>query len=437
MDTIKIDGQDYEVEFKLYNADNQEILFSKSSIRGMTLVESIFDVFMTGTISIANAYDLIESDYLFRGDGRDKFIISFKPKDSKDEDGFYREFYIIDDSETVNPNVRSENIKTLNLVEISSLKFTETIPFGKFYQGNVGDILKEVFKEILGEDAVDNDNWEKGDFTYDISPPLTWRYIDLIYNLMQVFYAKDGDLYTKGFVLYDKKTKKYQFKLISKIFEDNKKLLQEAFFIGDNAYKQTSINPYNPPAEAEIGPYAGVLRNIGYSTPLYGWNTDYFLNYLVFGYDKVLGVFNIRKLTLDSLKEKWKTKFVDVFKTMSGKPKPFIVTNRTTKKRFKQVKLPYTIDDNVKLVEADIYNTLTFYNLQCSFVNIGDTRRSAGKFIDIIKANDEVNKGDAKLIGRWIVTELKHVFFGDLYFNEFSCTKTYVGPDSNIDNDAE
>jgi hypothetical protein len=433
----KINDIEYEVEFELSNADDQKLSFTKSAIRGMTLIDSIFNPFMTGTISIANPYDFLENEYMFRGDGRDKFKLSFKPKSGKDDEKIERTFYVLDDADEVNLSVRSENIKTLILAEDSSLPFVDNIPFAKKYTGLVGDILKEIFIELLGEDSVDQDNWESGDFYYDVAPPLSYRYIDLIYTLMQVYYAKDGDLHVKGLILFDPVKKKYTLQLISKIFEDNKKNLQEGFALGDLSEKIETANPNNPPAEAETGEYIGPMKNLGYSTPLFGWNSDFFINYLVFGYDKLLGVHNIRKLSIDDLKEKWKTKFVDVFKSVGGKPKPFLVSNKRTKDKFKNYKLPYPIGDSVKLVESEIYNALTFYNLQATFTNIGDTRRSMGKFIDIFKTKDQTFKSDEKILGRWLVTQVKHTFFGDLYQNELTCCKTYVGPESKINMEAD
>ncbi len=342
----KINDIDYEVEFELSNADDQKLSFTKSAIRGMTLVDSIFNPFMNGTLSIANPYDFMENEYLFRGDGRDKFKILFKPKDGKEDEAFEREFYVVDDMNDINPLVRSENMKTLVLTETNSLPFSDNIPFAKRYTGKVGDILKDIFTELLGEELVDSDNWESGDFDYDFSPPLSYRYLDLVYDLMQIYYAKDGDLYVKGLILFDRKKKKYTLQLISKIFEDNKKNLQEGFALGDLSDTIETANPNNPPAEAETGQYIGPMKNLGYSTPLYGWNGDFFINYLVFGYDKILGVHKIRKLSIEDLKEKWKSKFVEVFKAIAGKPKPFLVSNKKTKNKFKNYKLPYPVEDN-------------------------------------------------------------------------------------------
>jgi len=94
------------------------------------------------------------------------------------------------------------------------------------------------------------------------------------------------------------------------------------------------------------------------------------------------------------------------------------------------------VEDGVKMVEAEIHNALVFYNLQASFTNIGDTKRESGKFIDIFSTrNAEKMKSDEKLLGRWYLTEVRHVFFGDIYTNQLFMTKTYIGPDSKIKED--
>jgi len=77
-------------------------------------------------------------------------------------------------------------------------------------------------------------------------------------------------------------------------------------------------------------------------------------------------------------------------------------------------------------------SNLTFFNLQLSIDNIGDTYRKAGKFIDVFKRNDVEEICDKKLLGRWFVTKVRHMFLKDKYYNILSCIKTCVGPDSNV-----
>jgi|TARA_R110002110_G_scaffold148108_2_gene339112 hypothetical protein len=441
---FKINDIDYECEFKLSNPDDQEISFTKSAIRGMTLVDNVFDPFMSGTVSIANPYDFIENDYFVRGDGRDEFLIKFKPKDTSKStdpknDKYDHTFIIVNDSDTSNPMVRSENIKTFSLISKDSIPFTDTSPYAITYSGKIGAILKEIFKEVLGDDRVDEDNWEDGDFEIsEYTPPATFRYIDTIQELMRAYYAKDEEIYVKGFIRFDKETDKFRLDLLSKIYSDNDKNTIEAFAVGDLVTDIGFDNENNPPSGPPVGEYIGGLRNLGYSTPLYSWTSDYFINSLVFGYDSILGQQKIRKIKFDDIKEKWKKKFVDPFKA-SGKVKPFAIKNKTTDKRFKRFSYPYNVDDSVKMVEAEIHNALTFYNLQSSFSNIGSTVRQAGKFIDIFspKKNGPKLKSEQKILGRWYVTEVRHIFFADLYTNEVYCTKTYIGPKAKIQEDVE
>lgn len=428
---FKINGIDYEFECELSNSDNQKISFTKSSIRGMTIIDNIFDPFSSGSVSIANPYDYIENEYLLRGDGRDKMSIKFKPVDGKDSVEFNQKFVIINDSTSGTASVRSENIKTFALIHEDAIRFSDQTPYNKSYSGKIGKILRDIFIEVLGEDRVDKDNWEDGELELTYSAPLSYRYVDMIHYLMRIYYAKDGDLNVKGFINLDHKKNKYNLILLSKTFSDNSKLLLEAFSLGDLTHNIQTSNPNNPPPEAKTSEYIAQIKNVGYSTPLYAWNNDFFVNSLVFGYDHISGIHSIRKLKILDIKDKWKTKFVDVFKSLGGKPKPFVITNNSTNKKFKQYRLPYNINDNVGIVEAELYNALTFYNLHCVFRNIGNSDRDSGKFIDIYKTNDTLLKSDEKLLGRWFITEIRHIFYGDIYHNEFLCTKTYVGPNSN------
>lgn len=435
-EVYKINDIEFECEFKLSNPDKQEVSFTKSAIRGMTLSDNVFDPFMSGTISIANPYDFIEKDYFLRGDGRDEFLIKFKPKDATDKlDKFEQTFVIIDDSDMVNPVVRSENIKTFTLIAKEAIAFSDQIPYGKIYSGKVGAILKDTFKEVLGEDKVDNDHWEEGDFIIDnYIPPSTFRYIDVMRYFIKLYYAKDGDIYVKGFISHDDETGKFRLDLLSKIFAENNKNTIEAFALGDLTDKIDTNNPNNPPSGPPVGEYIGAMKNLGYSTPFYGWTSDYFINSLVFGYDNILGEHKILKIKFEDIKKKWQKKFVDVFKSISGAPKPFAIKNNSTDEKFKRYKFPYPVEDGVKMVESDIHNSLTFYNLQASFSNIGNTLRRSGKFVDIFSTRgDQKLKSDEKILGRWYVTEVRHIFFADLYTNQLFCCKSYIGPQSVID----
>jgi hypothetical protein len=436
-DIYKINDVNYFCEFKLKNSDDQEVKFTKSSVRGLTIVDNFFNPFFGGTIGIANPYDLIEDTYLLRGDGRDVLDIKIHPEDYP-EDIIEKSFILIDDTNFGNPQVRSENIKKFDLIQKEALPFMEKIPYNRTYSGKIGDIIKDIFIELLGEEIVDEDNWESGDFVITYRPPLTFRYMDLLFYLLRHFYAKDDEIHTKGFISQDHKNKKFQLKLLSKIFKENSDNIMEVFSFSDLTNSSNTFNPNNPPPDdTDISFFNNGLKNFAYSTPLYSWNNDYFLNNIVHAYDPILGKHDMAILRLSDLKEKWSKNFVDVFSSVGGKTNPFLVTNKISNTKYKHYRSPYDINNTVKMVEAESYNILTFYNLQCMFSNLGGSYRNAGKFLDLVKTGDTIQKNDEKILGRWFVTEIRHLFLGDGYTNEFSCCKTYVGPQSRIKDDAE
>lgn len=436
MESYKINDVIYKCEFKLKNPDGQEVEFTKSALRGLTIVDNIFNPFIYGSVAIANPYDLVEGSYLLRGDGRDVFSLEMYPEDKPKEKLKY-EFILTNEENYGNPEVRSENIKKFTMIHKDALPFMDTIPYGKSFTGKIGDILKDVFKELLGDDIVDEEEWQSGDFQLTYHPPLSFRYIDLIYYMLKHYYAQDGDIYVKGFIHFNDEIGKYQLRLISKIFEKNKDNVMEAFTLSDFADLGDSSNPNNPPPDAEVSEYNNGIKNIGYSTPMYSINNDFFINTIVHGYDPILGIHKTRIKKLEDLEKKWEKKFVKSFKSIGGEPKPFIVKNNNTKQKFRNFRSPYPVEDSEKMVEAETYNTLTFYNLQAIFANLGSMNRSGSKFIDIVKVGEDRQKSDEKLLGRWFVQELRHVFLGDGYTNEFVCCKTYVGPQTNIDENAK
>ena len=436
---FKINGNDYDCDFTLVNSDDQKIEFTKSAFRGMTIEDDIFGPFTKATVSIANPFDKIEDDYFFRGDGRDVLTIKFSPTDGGDIKPVDYEFIVVGDEDHINPNTRSENIKTLSLIETNARPFLEQIPYGKQFSGLVGDIIKDIFKDLLGDEAVNENEWESGAFQMTYTPPVTWRYMDLLNYMLQHFYAVDGEIKSKAMLFYEPEHKRYIFGLISKIFENNKKLTKEAVGLTqliaiDDA---SSENENNPPDGPTVQIFTGQLHNIGYSTPFYNISNNVMVSSLVHGYDPILGKHQIQKIDIKELRKKWKTKFVDPFKAIGGKVKPSLFFNNQTDKKFKIYNLPYQLKDNVGLVESDMINSLIFYNLQATFRNIGNTDRRSGNFIDIFTASKELTKSNEKIVGRWFVTSVKHIFFAESYSNEFSCCKTYVGPSNNVKEDVE
>jgi len=432
VNTYEINGVEYEFEAILKCGDD-ELSINKNAIKRMELRDCIFDPFSRGNIVLANSYDLLEEDILIRGDGSEILSIKFKPKEDNDNIQQYtHSFSILDGANFGNPNTRGNNLRYYELMDIDLLPFNWLIPYNKEYRGSVGDILKEIFIEVLGEDFVNEDEWESGDFKLSYIPPAHFRYIDLLHYMMRHFCVGDGDIFVKGFI-YKNGDDKYELKSVSKIYSENVDLVADAFIISDIGGDGDTINSNNPPPEAEYSIYNNQLRNFQVSTPLYNWNSNYFLSYLIHGYDPIMGTHKMVKIGVNDLIDRWSPLFVDVFKTILDKPKAFLPISELSEKTFKRISTPYPIEWFVRLAEAEISNTLIFYNLQCSFESRGVGGRKAGTFFDVVKTGKEEIQGDSKAIGRWFLTEVVHQFTESSYINVLYGCKTYAGPKAKID----
>jgi len=98
-----VDQQNYIFKTLLFNPDSNVSVLSKSSIRNITIKDSIMDPFLKGSLTILNNGESLErlatpknvkefdanSDllkgYTYRGDGRDLFYLEIVPVENVDE----------------------------------------------------------------------------------------------------------------------------------------------------------------------------------------------------------------------------------------------------------------------------------------------------------------------------------------------------------------
>lgn len=473
----EIGGQKYTYKFVLYcpplasedseNSQNR-ISFDHTAIKVLDITENLFEPFVDGMVIIANPYNYIDSLYSVRGDGTDVFRVKLRPVITPTVDGgsinnqladceIDYEFVVTSEDNIVDEGSRAGNLKVYALRDRNAAILNEEFAHAKRFRGKCGDIIKQILTDKLGADKV-GPIFEPGDLEINkypehIIPGASFRYMDALKYLLRYYYYKDGDTYVKGFLDFNRQDKKYELKPIStEYYAKNKNTVIESFDVGQVVYDKNIafINDNNP---IDIAPsfskYVGVLTNSNLTTPMVDYSNSYFMNALVSGYDSVLGEFGLREIRIEELKDKWKTRFVDCFTVMQGQPKPHLNLNKLKKeKEFKLYTSPYRVEDTAHMVEAEMINSFNFYNLQLIVSVVGQTFRTSGKFIDVIKAEptatdfnrpaqditsksqpkkEETNLEDQKLVGRWLMTQVRHLFVDRNYRNEIYCTKTYVG----------
>ena len=461
-DITEINGKKYEYELKLtqvLETGNVDSFFTYAAIRYLSITENIFEPFTDAVIAIINPYNYIDGKFPIRGDGRDTFSIYLKPIDIEEPGQFKSktkyeyelkyEFSIVDEYNIPDEDTNLKTIKVLQLRDVNATKLNINIPYGKRYRGYAGDILKKIIEDgTENSDIINHQLFEPGNLLIDkfpqhFIPSATFRYMDALKYLLRYYYYIDHGTAVKSLLKFNRKqiTPRYEFKpLTTNYFAKNKELASEAFDVGDmpgTKEGNPAYNPNNPPINEakKYHNYINTLTNINMSSPTIEYSNSYFMNAMVTGYDGKTGVFHQRQLRIKDLKQKWQELFVDPFKSIGGAVKPWLTLNQDKiQKQFKIYSLPFHIDDNKNIVEAELINAFNFYNLQLSFTVFGASSRDSGGFIDLIERNSQIDEKDnnyeQKLLGRWFVTTVKHIFSGNLYQNELQCIKTYSGPNT-------
>ena len=427
-----LNGYTFKYKYKVKN-DIGEIEFNDSAVVALLVNDNIYSPFASGYITFSNPYNAIEKSFTLRGDGTDEIEIMLEPDGMEDKKLEYQ-FTIVREENLIDDSSQAKNRKTYFFEHHDEVLLKEVFPYGKRFRGKAGDVIKSILKDDF-KFEIDEDNWESGDFIIQdtlphIIPSMSYRYLDVIYYLLQHYYFLDDGIPVKAFLSWDHTSKKYQLTPLSKTYSKNEDLVYESFHSGDLATDPVS-NKNNPGLDkGEFKLYINNVVSSNAVVPDIGITNAYFMNSLVTAYDHILGSLNTFKVQIKDVREKWKTKFVDVFKAVGGKAKPYAnLTDIKIASEFKIYRLPYSFRDSVNIAIADTITSITLYNQQLNINVVGDTGRHSGMFINIFKLQDEGSKGDELLLGRWFVTTVRHMKLFNTYRTELFCSKAHAGPE--------
>ena len=319
----------------------------------------------------------------------------------------------------------------------------------------MGDMIKDLLKTGLErDDVIDESNWSSGDhvvgetlgqklvdFEDKVRPAQHWRYADLIKYLIKYNYSisgsmnepkgpsraslmagrdprtSGGELPVQTILQYNRNTDQYSLTPLDMYFKNNKNLVIEGFGIGDLTPVDARSdgagvkgNPVDDNGSVPVNKYTGMLNNTDLTTPYTQYTNEFFVNYIINGHDNLLGNKRMDILRVASIAEAWNKEFIKEFELVGGEPVPFLQFKEDPDRMGKPLSLPKFSHINcVNIGKAQMASNFTFYNLQLNLVNVGDTSRKPGRFIDIFKpSRDQAAGSDAKLLGRWFITSVHH-----------------------------
>ena len=389
---------------------------TKDAIKGMSLVENIFEPFWVGSLTVEDGYNLLDDMANIKGDGDDIFTISMNPEDIAPPLKF--KGVINDETTDTSFQDRADMYKIFSIMDEGYFKLNVPIPYGKRYRGNIGAILKEIYEEY----ELPTGTWDEGDHEIDIFPehilpPISFRVSDLVKYLVRINYKKAGETHVRTLLYWDRKEEAYVLKGLDTMFNDGKKC-EEGFVAGEFGV--------DIPSEASGGDCKSTWKSLMHGsslvTPCLTYTNEWFLNSLVSGYDPELGEHGIREIRLAEVKDKWETEIV---KKLGEDVTPFLpdVMKANKTKLFRSFSFPFKLDNMAKLAEAELIANMTFYNLELALQNLGDIDRRAGMFASVDVNSVFENK---KLIGNWLVTKVAHEFTNNSYYNTINMTKVYT-----------
>jgi len=470
---FKLNGAEFWCQFLVTNNEDadkayestQGLMLTQTSILQLDIDESLLEPFTTGSITINNPFDYFDENHNVDGTGKDYLHIRFydyvdQENPNLDKVKLEYTFVITSESNSVSKTDRSNNFKTFKLIDYNYYKLNQQVPYDVCFPNSdtdklIGDIIKdEILKEVLGEDIIDDLNWDSGSHTLNktqgnnlvsnmqrVRCGVNWKYSDVLKYLLRFNYVETSNgLPVQTILQFDRSIKKYTLKPLNVYFNSNEDLTTEAFALGDLTHAPskmdssyaTTANKNNPFSNDSIkfNEYSGTLKNTELSTPYTFYTNSYFTNYMVSTYDKFTGVNAVTKITIEETKKLWEEDFIRSFKLLGGEAKSYLNFNSNANRPIKNYSIPqFDRDDSISIVKAQMVSNLTFYNLQLNFSLLGDTARKPGIFLDIVKFSEEENKLDGKLLGKWFVTNVHHKFIRSRYQNHITCIKPYIGPD--------
>jgi len=472
----------------IVSMDIHESLF-EPHIKGSITLNNPYDYIENHHFTTGGGDDFLHVeliDYQVYKEGNERAVGSAEPRGvTYANEKLKYSFVITTEDNSVSKSDRSNNFKTYQLLDINWFLLNKRVVQKIAYPPDgvdpmpMGDMIKDLLKRGLGrDDVIDESNWSSGDhvvgkplgeklveFEDKVRPAQHWRYADLIKYLIKYNYCMTGQKKVGGgagpgahrfgaggsglpvqlILQYNRNTDQYSLIPLDMYFKNNKTLVIEAFGVGDltpadarNDGDEVKGNPVDPrDGSAPVNRYTGMLNNTDLTTPYTQYTNEFFVNYYIHNHNSFHGSLPLTILKVSKIAEEWDREFIKEFEIVGGEPVPFLQFKEDPERMGKPMAMPkFSHIDAVNIGKAQMVSNFTFYNLQLNIVNVGDTNRRPGRFVDVFKPSSTQTAGsDAKLLGRWFITSVHHRFLKDQYQTVLQCVKLYTAPEKWMNRD--
>ena len=487
----KYGNEEYSFSICLYNNEGYVMFLQKNTVIHLEIDDNIFNPFHSATLIMANDQNVIEKapqPYVFLGNGRDIVDLEIVPiytgnfdKDSGDEEnkkhlGLKFQFVIL---ECVDMVYNGSVCKKMMLVEYSQYMLAENICniFGLQRAGAVagnpletnsgngkstGEVIKAILWAVYNDGAqtddifyVDPDTKQKvfdseGDVTVTLNPYGVVSYQEVL-NYVLSFHSYQQ---SPCVLQFDRYQKKFQLISLQRLFQDNRKYVIEKIRFPSPSQEENKNNPERSAIVWDTFPVTfdeSKISEFYTNSPTCKYNVDLVSNSGIMSNSRSYKsmIFNLTTLNSESFTKTYYDLFVKPFKDMfsgDGNNKyeafPNFYPNPNKKNNYNEFKgyLSPALDEKKFLNQK--LSSLLYLNNVHQFKLTGKTHRKSLSFIDVVKSAESKNgryiptKWDLNNLGRHLITNVKHVFQFDTYYNEIETIKPYRLIDRSQDKDA-
>ena len=480
----KYGNEEYSFSVCLYNNEGNVIFLQKNAILHLEIDDNIFNPFSSGVMVIADDQNVLEKapePYVFLGNGRDIVDLEIVPiytgnfdKDSKDEKnkenlGLKFQFVVIDCEEMLSNGTMA---KKLTLVEFAQYMLSENIYnifdhqkagglAANYMETNTGNgkTTGEVIESILY--AVYNDGNKTDDLFYvdsmskqkvfesESDVVVTLNPYGVISYAEVLNYVLSFHSYKKSpcILQFDRYQKKFQLISLHTLFSKHNDFVIEKLKFPSQSKEKNELSSEDTPEKSAISwetfPITfeeSKINEFYVNSPTSKYNVNLSGNSGILSNSRSFKtmVFDLTTLNSESFMKTYYDLFVEPFKNTFKKdgsmeleafpnfyPNPNKKNNYDTHKGFLSPAL-----DEKKFLNQKL-SALLYLNNVYQFKLVGKTHRKSLAFIDITKTAESKDgryiptKWDLNTLGRHLITNVKHVFTFNTYYNEVETIKPY------------
>jgi len=288
-----------------------------------------------------------------------------------------------------------------------------------------------------------NTDWDIGGTKIFFSTPANYKAIDCVNYILSRHVSNADSDFDQCFLHLERFPREFSLKSVKQFFDEAYNpsndspgnLYVETVKLGGTTNQDGKSSPeaYFTPSKALYFDRIGTIKSFSFDNMAGVYSQQRLVPYLVHSYDYENKQFSI-DIERNGIEQSMKTYQANYVNKMNSSseapaypnfaPGQLRFTNKNVHNVFSVIE--QSPDQRLNFGRNKFLRTSVIMNNLMSFRLPGVTHRQAGSFIGIDRDGAiPASSFDNKLLGIYMILEVKHIFNGNEYFNDLHCVKTY------------